>query len=194
MLMVRAWGQVWGFSGGYYGDSGAQLLLRPFSRLELDVQPTVMLTDGEPRFLDADAERLALGQLRARSVGLTLRASYAFTPRLTLQTYAQPFVAANHYHDLSTFVTSRRGPGTTIPLAGLVKGGDGSDHDSKESTLNVSVVLRWEYALGSTLFVVYTRSQNPSVAAQPPGLDFHPLFRAHPAVDVFMAKMSYWWN
>lgn len=193
-LVVRVWAQVWGFSGGYYGDSWIQLLLRPLPRLELDVQPTVMLTDGEPRYL-SNADSFVLGQLRARSLGLTLRASYTFTPRLTLQTYAQPFVAADHYHDFSTFAADRVGPGATIPLAGLIEGpGDGSDHDSKTATLNLNVVLRWEYRLGSTIFLVYTRSQNPSVATQPPGFDFHPLFRAHPAVDVFMAKMSYAWD
>jgi hypothetical protein len=194
-LVVRFWGQLWGFAGGYYGDSWAQLLLRPLPRLELDLQPTVMLTDGETRFLSSDADRFVLGQLQARSVGLTVRASYTFAPCLTLQTYAQPFVAANHYHDFSTSAASRVGPGATIPLVGLVDGsGDGIEHDTKEATLNLNVVLRWEYALGSTIFLVYTRSQNPAVAVQPLGLDFHPLLRAHPAVDVFMAKMSYRWD
>jgi hypothetical protein len=128
-------------------------------------------------------------------VGVTVRASYSFTPRLSLQTYAQPFVAENRYHDFSTFSAGRTGPGAVIPLDRLVAGaGDGAAHDSKQASLNVNIVLRWEYRLGSTLFAVYSRSQSPAVASQPPGLDFQPLLRAHPSVDVFMLKLSYWWN
>jgi hypothetical protein len=195
-LILSFWAQAWGLPGGYYGDSWAQVLVRPLPRLELDIQPSIVLTDGEPRFLSNDSTgQYVLGQLCARSVGVTVRASYSFTPRLSLQTYAQPFVAENRYHDFSTFSAGRTGPGAVIPLDRLVAGaGDGAAHDSKQASLNVNIVLRWEYRLGSTLFAVYSRSQSPAVASQPPGLDFQPLLRAHPSVDVFMLKLSYWWN
>jgi len=122
-LILSFWAQAWGLPGGYYGDSWAQVLVRPLPRLELDIQPSIVLTDGEPRFLsDNSTGHYVLGQLCARSVGVTVRASYSFTPRLTLQTYAQPFVAANHYHDFSTFNAGRTGPGAVISLDGLVAG------------------------------------------------------------------------
>ena len=37
----------------------------------------------------------------------------------------------------------------------------------RRATLNVNVVLRWEYRLGSTLFLVYTRAQNPALTPSP---------------------------
>ena len=52
--------------------------------------------------------RYRFGVLRAASVGSTLRATYTFTPRLTLQTYAQIFLAFRHYSDFSSFATSAR--------------------------------------------------------------------------------------
>jgi hypothetical protein len=55
-----------------------------------------------------------------------------------------------------------------------------------------SCVLRWEYRLGSTLFLVYSRAQ----AADRPGggaLDTASAVRA-PATDVLLLKLSYWWG
>ena len=62
--------------------------------------------------------------------------------------------------------------------------------------LNVNVVLRWEYLLGSTLFVVYTRSQVPRSTlseGQTGQLDIAALHRG-PASDAFLVKLSYWWG
>jgi hypothetical protein len=58
----------------------------------------------------------------------------------------------------------------------------------------LNVVLRWEYQLGSTLYLLYVRSQNPNVAldpAQVPRLDLSPIGRA-PTTDVLMLKIAYW--
>ena len=40
---------------------------------------------------------LLFGKLTAKSVSATLRATYTFTPQLTLQTYAQAFLASGHF-------------------------------------------------------------------------------------------------
>ena len=44
--------------------------------------------------------------------------------------------------------------------------------DTEEATLNINLVLRWEYRLGSTLFVVYTHNQNPALVPSPGGAGF----------------------
>jgi hypothetical protein len=126
-------------------------------------------------------------------VGATLRASYTFTPRLTLQTFAQLFLAAVHFTDFRQAprtVGSRIRRGDLAPLAAAPP----TDADFEEAALNVNVVLRWEYRLGSTLFVVYSRSQVPSVAL---GSDEAALrlssVGAGPAVDTVLVKLSFWW-
>ena len=58
----------------------------------------------------------------------------------------------------------------------------------------MNVVFRWEYRLGSTIYLVYTRSQLPDVASftTPATLSLSAL--GHGAVsDVIMLKFSYWW-
>jgi hypothetical protein len=67
--------------------------------------------------------------------------------------------------------------------------------DFEEGVLNLNVVLRWEYTLGSTLFLVYTRSQVPAVtlgAGEAAGLSVASVSRA-PAADVVLVKLTYFW-
>jgi hypothetical protein len=64
------------------------------------------------------------------------------------------------------------------------------------ATLNVNLVLRWEYRLGSTLFLVYTHSQNPALVPAPNGTSFElrPILQGRASDDVVMAKLAYWWG
>ena len=58
-------------------------------------------------------------------------------------------------------------------------------------------MLRWEYRLGSTFFLVYTRAQDPTLALPPggtAGLDLRPVWEGRAATDVVMAKLAYWWG
>jgi hypothetical protein len=51
----------------------------------------------------------------------------------------------------------------------------------REVVVNASAILRWEYALGSTAFLVYSRTQEGSRLRDP-------------AIDAFLLKLSYWWG
>ena len=68
--------------------------------------------------------------------------------------------------------------------------------DKDRATLNVNVVLRWEYRLGSTLFVVYTRAQDPALvpAANGVGFQVRPLYEGRAADNVLMVKLAYWFG
>jgi hypothetical protein len=136
------------------------------------------------------------GHLEAASAGAILRTTYTFAPRLTLQGYAQLFLASGHY---SGFQTNRDPTGSrpVVHLVDLVPASPPAQNpDFEQGALNVNVVLRWEYSLGSVLYLVYTRSQVPSVSLGPRdvgSLDINALKRA-PAADLFILKLSYWWG
>jgi hypothetical protein len=177
----------------------AGLTLHFIPQLELDVAPQVTYTRGEPRF----AEQVTpgdnfFGRLEATSAGATLHASYTFMPRLTLQTYAQLFLAAGHYSD---FWQITMPAGSKVRLANLTATNPGMladtdpNPDFEQAALNINVVLRWEYRLGSTLFLVYSRSQVPSVEliqGRTGQLNLGAVSRGA-AVDVILLKLSYWW-
>jgi hypothetical protein len=57
------------------------------------------------------------------------------------------------------------------------------------------VVMRWEYRLGSTLFLVYTRAQTPSLAVPALGsasFELSPVLHGRAADDVILVKLAYW--
>lgn len=131
----------------------------------------------------------------AKSIGTTLRATYTFAPRLTLQAYAQLFLASGHYYDFSSFQSPM--PGAVVHLSDLQPyvAPLATNPDFQEGVLNTTVVLRWEYTLGSTLFLVYTRSQVPAIALIPgesASLNLSSVSRA-PAADVILVKLTYFW-
>ena len=60
----------------------------------------------------------------------------------------------------------------------------------------MNVVLRWEYMLGSTLYLVYTRSQIPTTVLSNGDvgtLNLGAVGKA-PASDVILAKLSFWFG
>ena len=68
--------------------------------------------------------------------------------------------------------------------------------DFEDVSLNINVVLRWEYSLGSVLYFVFNRSQTPASALvldQPAVLSFTQLGRA-PAVDTLLLKWQLFVN
>jgi hypothetical protein len=189
--------------GAYAVNAQATLAVHALPQLELELLPQVTWSDGEWRFawnattLDATSSYL-FGKLLARSAGVTLRASYTFTPRLSLQTYAQAFLASGRYTDLRAVTPPMGDPrGTLITRAalGAATTGTTTNADFEEAALNVNVVLRWEYLLGSTLFLVYTRSQVPAVSmlSGPARLDPSAL-GTRASADVILFKLSYWWS
>jgi hypothetical protein len=178
--------------GAYAMNAQGSVALHALPQLELELLPQVTLSGGEWRYAWSAAEPYVFGKLLARSAGITLRASYTFTPQLSLQTYAQAFLASGHYSDPRA-VTPGPGLLTRAAIAASPMS-PATDTDFEEAALNVNVVLRWEYLLGSTLFLVYTRSQVPAVSmlSGPGRLDFGAL-GTRASADVLLFKLSYWW-
>ena len=68
--------------------------------------------------------------------------------------------------------------------------------DFRDVSLNVNLVLRWEYSLGSVLYLVFNRSQtlaSPLLLDQPATLSFVPLGRVA-AVDTVLLKWQLFVN
>lgn len=177
-------------SNGDRAEGAAHLTWRPTPRLDLELGPEVGVTRGEPRYVGAGEDGSpAFGEQRALSLGATLRAAFAFTPELTLQAYGQLFAARVSYDRFFRAAAGDR----VIDLAELEPApAPAVDPGFRTAALNASCVLRWEYRLGSTLFLVYSRAQ----AGERDGggaLEAATALRA-PASDVILLKLSAWWG
>jgi hypothetical protein len=193
-------GQVQRLTNGTHVDLRGQVTLRLLPQLELDLLPAFTSSSGEPRYVGyatTSGGDPIYGRLLARSAGLTARGSYTFTPQLSLQAYAQIFLASRHYTDFAVAPkTAARGRIYLDQLQPLSAGDAPPDPDIAQAALNVNIVLRWEYRLGSTAYLVYTRAQTPvtTVTAGAGTLDLGRLSRSSSAADVIMLKLSYWWG
>jgi hypothetical protein len=185
--------------GGVIFSASGQLALRALSRLELALLPTASYETGAPRYFAKDVvpgvdTRYHFGTQTAASIGATVRAAFTFTPELSLQWYTQLFLARVHYGPLFEIT---RPAGSIVRLADLtMPDTSGAMPDTERATLNVNVVLRWEYRLGSTLFLVYTRAQTPALVPGASGASFElrPLLQGRAADNALMLKLAYWFG
>jgi hypothetical protein len=179
-----------------------RVLLRAHPQLDLELVPSVSHTAGETRFAARGAlpNELFFGNLRASSFATTARVNFTITPRLALQAFGQVFLASGHYDDFRTYVATgapAAGGDEKIRLASLTASAPPAvSPDFLDVSLNVNVVLRWEYSLGSILYLVFNRSQTPAtplVLEEPAALSFVPLGRAA-AIDTLLLKWQLFVN
>jgi hypothetical protein len=174
------------------------LSLRPADRLALSLGPAMDWTTNGWQYVGAPAPagppRYILARLRQTTVALTTRVDLAFSPRLTLQLYAQPFASAGRFDRYVEVVDPRAArtadrvraftPDTTLP-----------DPAFHVRDLHANLVLRWEYRPGSALFVVWSQQREAALAGpftHALGEVFGP-FALRPA-DTVLVKLSYWFT
>lgn len=167
--------------------------------------PTAAATYGR-RYLFADLDRT--------TVSMDVRLNVAFTPDVTLELYAQPFLATGDYgapkqlREPRSFAFDRFGPdgiGTSTReddgwLVDPDGGGPAADFFVEEDDFNVrslrgNAVLRWQWRPGSTIFLVWQQERSGSAGLG--DFDFDrdagALFDAEPD-NVFVVKMNYWFT
>ncbi|MEO7736005.1 MAG: DUF5916 domain-containing protein, partial [Kofleriaceae bacterium] len=182
---------------GYETASTAEIDVHVLPQLELQLLPQATFTRGEMRYVEAGGQpnEYLFGRLDVRSLGATVRANYTLTTHLTLQVFTQALLVAKRYYDFGSFLGNAARP--TIHLDELTPSGRPSANpDSQFGSVDVNAVLRWEFLPGSTMFLVYTRSQAPERAL---AMEDHArldvgLLRAGAAQDALLLKLSYWWN
>lgn len=213
---------------GHETTLGLGVTLQPSTRLLLTLTPSfsrsatgaqyVTETDVLPyaptfgtRYLFADLER--------EDFSVVARVNWTFTPRLSLELFAQPLISSGNYvaykqlrtpetFDFDVFeegsvVGERCQGGRSCEDAShdrwLDFDGDGvvdltfADRDFNLRSLRSTAVLRWEYNPGSTLFVVWQHQQADRGRAGDFDIsrDVGALLTA-PADDILMIKANVW--
>ncbi len=117
-----------------------------------------------------------LAPQQARSVSATFRATYSFTPYLTLQAYCQLFTAGIDY---GAPLRAEVAPGRrTVTLDELRparpedKPAESSSSNERQVGLNINLIFRWEWRTGSTFYLVYAHQSSNDLTHVSPGLDF----------------------
>ena len=170
---------------------------KPKSNIEVRVEARYWSQDDVSRWLtcleDEDGRRTdeIFGEENARRVDLTLRGTFTFTRDLTLQIYAQPFIASVDYRNFKRLIGHDR----FEPVDRSVYDEEEEQPDFTWSSLNTNVILRWEYMPGSTLYLVWAHSRDNSTSQG----EFAPAHAwddllAVAGENTLLAKISYRWT
>jgi hypothetical protein len=204
--------------------------IKPSSRVLLTLSPSLDLDNTAQQYVDAISDatvapefagtRYVFGRLEQRTFSMDTRVNMTFTPNLTLEMFAQPFLASGKYTKFKEFaeVKSRhmnefgRDNGSTVQtntdaqtgaITGYTIDPDGAagtvpsftidNPDFNLRSLRGTGVLRWEYRPGSTLYFVWTQQRDgfDQFGDFNFSRDRSALFRDRPT-NIFQIKGTYW--
>ena len=195
----------------------------PASNVAVSVGPAYSYGESRAQYVTAVSDptatafggtRYVFSDLYRRDLAMDTRLNITFTPTLTLELYAQPFISSVQYAHLKEFAAPRtldklvygtdvgtltvRGtdprvfvvdPDGTGPAASF----EVTDPSFTLRSLRGNAVLRWEYHPGSTLFLVWTQSRSNALTdgLLDLGRDIGPVFTGA-AENIFLVKLNYW--
>jgi hypothetical protein len=203
------------------------MALKPAANLYISLSPSYgadespaqyVTTVTDPTATSFYGKRYVFAWIKTRTLSLDTRVNWTFNPNLTLQLYAQPFIASGAYSSFREFTAPRtfhmlvygkdmgtitRTPATVSTSATYTVDPDGaagpaapfsfSDPDFTFRSLIGNAVVRWEYRPGSTVFFVWTQSRTGNDSNG--NFDFSAqrsaIFRDRPT-NVFQIKVNYW--
>ena len=217
--------------GGFSYNADESGGTSPFVYFNLDWRPTTSLrirfnpnwsggtstgqfvrSVGDPLATNTFGRRYVFGEIHQTTLAMDTRVEWTFTPTLSLQMYAQPFVATGRYENFKEFEAPRtydfarygRDRGTISRSAEGVytvdpDGADAApafqfgDPNFNVRNLRGNAVVRWEYHPGSALFFVWQqeRSGFAPIGDFRAGRDLGDIFDTQPT-NVFLIKATYW--
>lgn len=198
------------------------LALKPAANIFIQLSPTYNMDESDAQYVTAFADptatafygrRYVFGFIRTKTLSLSTRVNWTFTPDLTLQLFAQPFIASGDYSSFREYAAPRtletvvygRDVGTIeydTPAGEYRVDPDSNgpaqpfsfeNPDFTTAALRGTAVLRWEYRPGSTLFLVWTQQRSGSDGDG--DFDFararRAIFDERP-MNVFQVKATWW--
>ncbi len=182
--------------------ASATATVQALENLELSVGPSFTRRVDDAQYVGIDEsldgdDHYLLARIDQITTALTLRLSYTFSPALSLQVYAQPFVSTGRYNRYKEVNNPRAAgyadrfdaiPGSPADSTGgavvdetidgsvyrtVDSDGDGDGNfrfglaDFSARELNSNVVLRWEYMPGSALFFIWSHNRADSIGGSP---------------------------
>jgi len=228
----RVWFNPFGYYARFRGDDswnangGLYMETRPRSNVQVSVGPNYGRYFTTAQYVrgvdDATASatygrRYVFANLMQNTLSFDTRINWTLTPRLSLQSYVQPFVAVGKYEAFKEFTTPREyafavygtDRGTITPNAAadgrvvdytVDPDGAGAaapftigNPNFNVHSLRGNAVLRWEYRPGSALFFVWQQQRSGSESAfdLDAGRDVGAIFRERPT-NIFLVKAAYW--
>ena len=190
--------------GGNWSDTGAggsngaiSFEWKPSPRVSVSTGPSYsdgldpaqyVMTADDAFATATGGRRYVFAPLRQKTLALDTRVNVLFTPQMSLQIFMQPLVVVGDYRDLQSL--TRPKSFEFDPFSG-----GPSDLDFNFRSLRVNAIFRWEWRLGSTMYVAWTQQREdvgPSGQLHV-GQDLNRVFTG-PADNGLLIKVSRWFG
>lgn len=191
---------------------------RPLNTLSISAAPAYSVSETQLQYVSKlsyqDEDRYIFASLKQKVLSMSVRVNYTITPQLSIQYWGQPFLAAADFTRFKMITDPKADKYTNrfhiFDDSQISYNADEKryyvDEDSNGSTdyrLNdpnfnsdaflSNLVVRWEFAPGSTIFMVWSQSRDYYIREG--GLDImsnlNGLFTDKKPYDVFLIKFSY---
>ncbi|MDZ7717685.1 MAG: DUF5916 domain-containing protein [Balneolaceae bacterium] len=197
---------------------------RPTSYIQLEISPQFgWEIESDQYVTDVDdvlatntyGTRYLFSDLDLTYISTSIRLDWTFTPDMSLQLYARPYINSGDFYNFKEFKTPREyefniygedagtityseadeeytvdpdGEGNAEPFTF-------SEQDYNFRSIQGNAVFRWEYRPGSTLFLVWQHDRSSSGQQDDFrfGRDFRNLLEAE-STNIFLVKLSYWFG
>jgi len=209
---------------GHSYDIFENVTLKPRPNVSITFGPGYSYSSGAQQYVTTIEDpfatafygkRYVFSDIVQHTLSMDTRLDVTFTPELTLQLYAQPFIASGAYSAFKEFDAPRQlhktvygsgkgtiahtGSGSSLTYTIDPDGAGPSspftldNPDFNFRSLRGNAVVRWEYRPGSTLFLVWNQSRSDAVSAG--DFDFtrdrQGVFQARPD-NVFVVKANFY--
>ncbi len=189
---------------------------RPSKSLKITLTPGYTNNEDELQYVTQQEYNnqtdYVFARIHQKTLSASLRVNYIITPDLSIQYWGQPFLSSGRYTEFKKITDSRADTYTdrfrhltgnelvyniseeqylvSDPAGNNLYSFDQPDFNVKEFLSNL--VVRWEYAPGSTIFLVWSQNRNQSVQNGNFDLadDMKDLFD-HKPYNVFLLKASF---
>jgi hypothetical protein len=214
-------GWLWRRGAGDSWEAGgnAGLTVQARSNLDVFVGPSFEVRTEDQQYIDeltdeADAPHYVFGRIRQVVTGMTVRGSWTFSPALSLQVYAQPYIASgvyagykeasdpgsrryeDRYHEYATGEIAIDRANESISIDRNRDGQSDFTFDLPDFNfreLRSNVVLRWEYLPGSAVFFIWSHGRSEEVSdGRYRGWDDLSALAQATGEHLVMVKANYW--
>jgi len=189
----RNWSQVRSNSS----DGGVSVEWKPSPRLNLSTGPSYshsinvaqyVTTLDDPSATATFGKRYIFARLEEKQLSLDTRVNVLFSTKVSLQVFMQPLIVSGDYLDFKSLARPQS-------FDFERNAAEPFDPDFNFKSLRLNAIFRWEWRLGSTLYIAWTQQRqdlsDPGQFRLRP--DFGRVFTG-PADNVFLVKFSRWFG
>ncbi|MBN1599650.1 MAG: carbohydrate binding family 9 domain-containing protein [Bacteroidales bacterium] len=214
-------GVHYGFKHGEPSDftvAHIEFVWHPFNKIIIAPFVLYSMNNNEYQYITTTEEdpeiRYLVGSLKQKTLEFTLRAEWFFKPRISLRFYGSPYFSNGRYSDFyrvedaGAFKTSERFHRYTETSYSpedntwTVTETDNDNYsfsfenpDFTFGQFRTNLVFRWEYRLGSVLYLVWSHDNSVSEEIYSSSFSDNLNFLGkHTGKNVFLIKLSYWFS